>query len=896
MTGPVAPTFSQIKAQVAAIRKTDERAQVFGIRSQGRWEGEGRSTDGEEVYRIIQCDSPLQIRMALQELADDVAATVIVTNLPDEQIGQDIRVRLARRKLYPIKAWQIVKTLFQAKHVDPRLTKHSWIADALMEMAPPAGYPPVPSGVLDAETAWDLLLTRRLGMPAGGPDLVALLKWSMAADNVQRWRDAREELRTAAQDWISQYAGPAGTAVLRCAAVNDSPDALPIGLALDVIFNDEAQGQLDRAAGRMEGLTGTPELTEALGRRWALAAVEVARYGFADSQERQVWLKRSDEILAKVGAASHAFLSEVSPLGFEQRLGQFGEALDEAVARGAGDVPSDVLDAVARISAHDMARDQRRQIDRVEMAVRLLRWLAKAGGKDAHRSASFGKAAERYAAEGGWVDWARTVLCEGEPLEGLAKAYSRLLAVVSTIREQDNHHFAQLLRDWTRAGSRGTAVLPVERVLEAVVAPLAGSTPVLLLLMDGMSCAVFLELLGDITSQNWVELCPRQSKAVPPVISTIPSVTQAARASLLCGALREGTSRDESAGFAENPALLAACRGGEPPVVFHKVAVGQGPDGSLADAVRRAIQSTKRRVVGVVVNSVDDLLFKGDQFSPQWNLERVPILGALMYEASEAGRAVVLASDHGHVLERETKLVSQGEGDRWREDDAPAAEGEMVLSGDRVLGSRGNEAVAAWSERIRYGGKKRGYHGGATPQEMIAPLAVLTARGEPPDGWSMAPVREPDWWRWAEPPEPPADQVEPAERPAGQVETAEKLPLLEMAGQVEPAAPEWVEELLKSDVFGRQREIAGRTAPKEAMIRKFLMALHGRGNKLGRTALAKKLELPPVRVGGVISGMRRVLNVEGYVVLNVDDATDSVELNMTLLRSQFDLRREGTDA
>ena len=54
-------------------------------------------------------------------------------------------------------------------------------------------------------------------------------------------------------------------------------------------------------------------------------------------------------------------------------------------------------------------------------------------------------------------------------------------------------------------------MLPVERVLDEVVAPLAEHTPVLVLVIDGMSFAVVRELLVGITQQDWVEIRPRDA-------------------------------------------------------------------------------------------------------------------------------------------------------------------------------------------------------------------------------------------------------------------------------------------------------------------------------------------------------------------------------------------------
>jgi hypothetical protein len=177
-----APTFSQIKAQVAAIRQKVPHARVIGIRAEGRWTGERLKQDGQETFRIEQCDSPLHMRMVLQDDAD-VAITVLITSLEERELGDDILVRLARRRLFPIDSWQIVKLLFQARAIDPRVTQHGWMAECLLEAIPVDGFPPAPGGFLDAETVWPILLDQHIGFVSDRPDLLALLQWSVNTES-----------------------------------------------------------------------------------------------------------------------------------------------------------------------------------------------------------------------------------------------------------------------------------------------------------------------------------------------------------------------------------------------------------------------------------------------------------------------------------------------------------------------------------------------------------------------------------------------------------------------------------------------------------------------------------------------------------------------------------------
>ncbi len=173
---------------MAAIRKKLPEARVIGIRAPGRWTGERLKQDGQETYLIEQCDSPLALRIALRDDSDPSTTKVLITSLDDKHLSDDILVRLAKRKLIPIDSWQIVKSLFQAHAVDPRLTRHSWIADYLMQFIPEAGYPTVSGGFLDAETVWPILLRRVIGLDANRPDLLAILRWSIEPKNIARFR------------------------------------------------------------------------------------------------------------------------------------------------------------------------------------------------------------------------------------------------------------------------------------------------------------------------------------------------------------------------------------------------------------------------------------------------------------------------------------------------------------------------------------------------------------------------------------------------------------------------------------------------------------------------------------------------------------------------------------
>ena len=894
-----APTFSQIKAQVAAIRQKIPNARVIGIRASGRWTGERHKQDGPETYLIDQCDSPLAMRIALREPDGEGTTKVLITGLDDKNLGEDILLRLTKRRLFPIDSWQIVKSLFQAQAIDPRLTRHRWIAECLMDWIPTGGYPPVSGGFLDAETVWPILLHRGIGLVSERPDLLAILKWSISSDRVRLFREIPEHFREGIVDWLSGVAGPTTRAILDCVHRTEGPDALPVGLAAGVVFHSKASGRVEKAVGKMEerffgGASPNPHLLA----RWSAAATEVVRLQLTDPKEKRAQLQRADEILQEIGADSFAYISDTSPLGFDQRLATFGDRLAQSLASHDPQSVEHLAEARRDVLEHDRSDRETRRLDRVQMALRLVRCLVHVRSQDAEPQ-SLEDAVSYQLSEGGFVDWARLTLRAGDPVRQLSEAYTQLFEQVTAVREEQSKRFAELLKDWTAAGSTGESPVCVEKILEKVVAPLAAHVPVLVIVIDGMSMAVCRELVSDISRFDWVTLCPEGHSAMATVgLATIPSITEVSRTSLLCGQLRKGHSGDERSGFESHAALLKHCRSGSPPMLFHKASLQDGDDAVLANEVRKAISSSHRRVVGVVVNAVDDHLSKGEQIDIHWSRDQIKVLPSLLHEAKVARRLVVLLSDHGHVLDHKTQGKAHEGGERWRLDEGEPGETELRVSGSRVVIPESKTLIAPWTERLRYGMPKNGYHGGLTPQEMVVPIAVLCSTDVYPEGWSEAPIDTPAWWdepvsKTGETREPPP-KIKPIKpKPTGllfDMDTEE--PVTKPEPKEKPAAepmPDWVTALLASPIFDQQKQLAGRTVPAETMFVQLLTTLDNRGGKMTSAALARAINYPPIRLRGLLAVVQRVLNIDGYSVVTRDEASDTIELNRDLLCKQFDL-------
>lgn len=497
--------------------------------------------------------------------------------------------------------------------------------------------------------------------------------------------------------------------------------------------------------------------------------------------------------------------------------------------------------------------------------------------------------------EGAFVDWARFRLLGGDEIPELSQAYGACREALIARRNKFAKPFAQALIDWNaNKPSIDGRVVPVESVLGHVVAPIAAAHPTLLLVMDGLSISIFRELFARSAGHGWAEMVPSDIGRPLVGVAALPTVTEVSRTSLLCGRLALGAAAQERSGFASHAALLAHSRAGAPPRLFHKGDLADATN--LAPEVRAAIADPHQRVIGVVYNAVDDHLSGPDQLHQRWTLEDLRLLLPLLREAREARRVVVITADHGHLLEDGTTQVTGGtESDRWRQGTEGRAPHELSVSGGRVVTSDGsNTVVCLWGESTRYGGRKNGYHGGLSPQEVTVPLSVMVPLGMNLPGWTAAPPAQPDWWEL--PPFPKAKEAQPAAtqptRTSGRKSTAPTnqaglFAETELPPAPPPAAQDWIAVLLNGPIYASQRQLAARVALSDDQMRMLLSALSERGGKLSRAALAQRLSLPEIRLGGLLSAVRRMLNVDQAHVLVVDDAAGTVELNIALLQQQF---------
>lgn len=884
------PSLAQVREQAVTVRQRIRDARIIGIRADA-WSGPDTIEVDRIPFRIAFCESPLHVREELLDLKDD-AGLIVLTPASEEALGNDVLVRLAKRQIFDIDTWRIALDLFKAGVVDPRVQRARWVADALVESAPPGGYEPVPAGMLDVDTVWDALLRYRVGLPDGRPDAVTLLRWSESAADASRYRGLPTEFRQAARERVRETAGVVGETMLDALEATPSADLVSMGLACRVLFHPDSGGELRDSAIRFERFHRHHPLPAEVGLQWAEAAERV----IAERESADGWsvvrprADKADRLLTELGAGSFLHLGRWSPGGFEQRLGHMAGAILEVLKQ-----PADaraVESAATSVLEHRLVRVYPARQRRVEMVRRLVRWLQ----SPSVLSRSLVDAVQVYCQQGAFVDLARLVLLGGEQPAALGSAYVVLLARVRERRELENEAFGRLIAS-SGAQPPGDAAspVPVERVVSDAVAPVARVMPVFMLVMDGLSRPVYEDLLQSMGDAGWLCWEPQQDGSEArrwAALAAVPSITEISRTSLFAGRLIAGNASTETREFAAHPALQQVSRAQRPPLVFHKGLLLGSSGRGLSDEVRGALLDENQRVVAAVVNVVDDLLFKDDQIQPRWDLDAAPIVRELLDAARVAGRAVVLTSDHGHLLDDDTAFQGREAGERWREDTSAVLEGEVRIESRRVLANGRSSIVVPWSERTRYSGKKNGYHGGVTPQEMVLPLAVLTWGESALEGFHEIANVYPSWWF-----EEPIISAQPS-RPARQTPPSKPAkaapPMFDLLEpQKLPAAPSWLDQLLVSQVLIEQKALSqGRGVPTDDEVRRLLLALAERGGRMTRVALSQRMGVPPFRLTGLVAATRRLLNVDGLQVLDVDDASETVILNLPLLRQQFEVDGE----
>lgn len=880
---------ARVRAVVAAMR-SDDRRSVLAIRADPIWSGP-EVLEGSPSVRVVPAPSPLAAREAVvrhAERGDSGELLVLLTQCGSAALGLDLRAQMLKGEVQAFDPFSSALALFQAKVLDPALARERWLIEDLISLAPANGWrdrTPI-NGVLTFEAAWATWQEARLGEPTVPESLAELLDLGerpSVRQSISQLGEARARLvdrwapgtPSAAAVIVDMLAGPPAT----------SPAAVGIVVGLLWVATDDAllaqRQMLGRA--RLEPVLGRDRLTAADAVAWGRASED----RLAMVEDASGIVSEAEQLLGEIDARELSALSDVLPSGLDARLDRLGATL------GTGDLPGSAA-ALAAIESHALAPRRARQVAACRAGVRLLR---RSGISTTEPAGSVADRAVQYRDDLAWVEQARRDLAAGAQSGPLAAAFGLLAEQAAEGQRTSDADFAIALAEWSKSlPAPDSRIVPLENLLEAVIAPVAEDAPVLVVICDGMGLSVSHQLVNDLRAEGWAPASRAELVSWPVGVAVLPTVTAASRTSLFSGRLLVGAQPEERSGFASHPSLRRVSKPDRPPVLFHKAGLVAANGAALPDEIRAAVADPDQRVVGVVVNSVDDHLARGDQINVAWDLASLGPLGWLLAAAAEAGRVVVLTADHGHVLDngRSTARPQPTDGgERWRTAEKPPTDGEIEITGPRVV-LGGGTVVMPFDERIRYGPPKHGYHGGATAEEVLVPVEVLARRL--PTGWTYRPTTTPPWWDDRPAPVAPAPAPVLAAGSAARSNSSSAPTLFDEVVTAPPASGSppapgstWVDALLGSEIFSSHRAAVRLPRPLPlARLRGYLDALAANGNSITLPALASASGEPAGTLRMTVSVVQRLLNIDGAAILTVRD-DGSVVCNVELLSLQFGL-------
>lgn len=891
-----------LSAQVKAVRAKIRTGRPLAFRSFDSWSGpEAMEVDGKNL-NIRECRSDLEAREAMVESAPD--ELVLLVQPSEGLLAEDTLARCAKQRLHDLNPRDTLINLAGAQAIDPRLLLHSKVIDLMVQRWRADVRLTSSANMIECGRVFACLLGRP-DLATEAPDLMGLLQWSLE-DGLAAVVQSPSFLQDAFFDWLRETNGTA-LLLIEQALKDNAGRLVSLGLALGAIFptNGVPSNEAKDAAIRLERYLGDVTVSPASAQAWHRAAM--ATLARLDARQGQELLREVDVWLEELKAGSLAEASDFSPKGFDLRLDALAAALQTARRGDSTKSWESLLSVEKWVRNHWLASPPNPRLELIQMALRLTAWLRQPSNRPADQELD--ATSTRFLNDGAFVDWARHKLRRGDSRESLNKAFAALLSKVDAQREELNGAFATSLHRWITNSAAPKGVILIEDVVEQVVVPLAKETKVLLLVMDGMNGAVFAELMTDLERRGWHSMKSAQHVLPKPVIAAMPCITKVSRAALFRGRLNADDTVTEVVNFREHPSLHRNIQSKAKPQLFLKPSLADSGGAGLSAEVRDAITESDSRVVSVVINAVDDQLSTLGQLAVDWSVERIAWLKDLLDAASLGQRTIILTSDHGHVPAKETDRSLQlknADDDRHRLAPPEPKEGEMAFSGQRLLDATGKrDWIFSRSESLRYGRQKSGYHGGVADQEMIVPLAILSASSDNIGTFEASDFQVPDWWSIDLPARSPAQTglrvpTPPMRKKKTSAEDTKPLELWAASGATEPeifaptpakdtSQPSWLAVLLKSDVMKQQKGLAGRAPLSDEMISSCLMLLDSKSGVVPVAILARELNLPQFRVGGFIAQLQRLLNVEGYLVLE-NDASQTLRLNREFMFKQFDIK------
>jgi PglZ domain len=922
-----APALSRHELEEPIRQRIGAKQGRHLIAVHGRSEGGGDDVldiDGTRV-RVVPVRSELDLRRRLLDVAGDEYAVFLIpwraATLPLDLCGRF----KGNGKIETIGREERLKARFDVTEVDDE-ARDCPLAEYVLAHHPSEAFA-ITGGRLTLDALWAAWLARVWSLDAGGElALDALLGWA-AVDG--RGPQLVAAVRAALIAYLEKKLGPAAPLVWGAWEAGQGATTLELALVLGALA-----GSTDRGVQMWIKLTSRqifatevdePALTR-LGETADAALRFLSRPGRGDAAAVRALVLAADQRVALPELAVHVAGSSRLPSAWRARLEQLGRALSEVAAAPSAAAVQAAVAASREVWRHDMARDpdQGPLLRRAEMALRLASWLAVRSDRELPPAVTpydeVENLANWYVREGGYLDRARRWAHGGG--EGpFAEGVRAVVAAVDAVREELDRRFARALPDWHRAGRRATQVVPIDQAVQRIATSFLDEDPgrrLLVVLMDGMAWAQAVEILEAMGNRAsvwgplaWHGMAKHRvgEGPYPAVLANFPTVTEVSRSAFFGGkAIPPGGATDAG----KDPDRWRAHRDVQKHVAGNAVPQlrlrgdGQTRDGSASPDALELVLDPQQRIAAVVINAIDMSLKADRAHEVEWNLETIKALRDLLDKATEAGRAVLLCSDHGHVpSDRMEKTgVPMREGARWRVWQSASdklAEYEVGLpAGEGVWAPRGAHGVVVIADDAhRYGGGTgSGEHGGASLAEVVAPCVLIGCADVPAavddKGQAVRPAVAPSWW-FFDVGEVGAAEATVEDRPKRpkrggkrSPEAQEFLPTFTPPAAPAPVAPPppVVDSPLASSELFMARASEPRARQQALRAVDFLRARKGVASA---AAFASELGEFVARVGGVVAKLQEILNVDGYQVLRFDRQGQQVILDLEKLAQQFDV-------
>jgi len=288
-------------------------------------------------------------------------------------------------------------------------------------------------------------------------------------------------------------------------------------------------------------------------------------------------------------------------------------------------------------------------------------------------------------------------------------------------RSKLNRLFARELVENYKVWVNGKDVPTVANILTKFVKPTLQENRALLLIVDGLNYPVWRNIASDIVKS-------RLSLSEVPVISLLPTVTGVGRKAIFAGTSPKMfypyLEDEEESQSGEEVSLKENLKNAKI-VLFRKRHLNE-----QFASVNSSIADTDVDLVCVVINEIDDAL-RAQSGDLTKNLDDLAYLSSLLQIGIDAGRVLIVTSDHGFTPDGGERVKLEDV--KVKEDfdrfailtEEVEAEG-VIVAKDLLYDFEGKVALLTdFGARLKI--PHNGYHGGASLEEVIVPCAVITS-------------------------------------------------------------------------------------------------------------------------------------------------------------------------